>query len=182
MTLSVKEIDTRLEAILGDSEIGLSSEAGDMIVELQNDLRPHKPENRQGMLCASCGNGNVSRDAWADWCNESQDWILGQVFDDAFCDFCDASVKVASYDLDKPLQLEAFAMFSDGIGGFTLIENYNQTPEFYDISLMQRIEATGEIIALVELDNLTREEMESRFAELEERFPDACPEKHMCGN
>jgi len=182
MMLSVKEIDTRLEAILDNSEIGLSSEAGDMIVELQNDLRPHKPENRQGMLCASCGNENVLRDAWVDWCSESQDWVLGQVFDDAYCGVCDASVKVASYDLDKPLQLEAFAMASDGVGGFTLIEDYDQTPEFYDISLMQRIEATGEIVGLVELDNLTREEMERRFADLEERFPDANSEKHMCEN
>jgi len=73
-------------------------------------------------------------------------------------------------------------MVSDGNGGHTLLENYDRTPEFYDVSLMQRIEETGEILTLVELENLTREEMESRFAELEERFPDADPEKHMCGD
>lgn len=182
MALSIKEIDARLEAILDDSEIGLSSEAGDMIVNLQNDLRPQNSSTNQGMLCASCGNQSVVRDAWAIWCNESQTWVLEQVFDDAYCDTCDGSVKVSSYDLGIPLQLEACAMGDDGNGGHTLLENDDRTPEFYDVSLMQRIEATGEIVAVVELENLTREEMEKEFSRLVEEYPDADPEKHMCGD
>ncbi|WP_454883040.1 DUF5983 family protein [Sphingomonas oryzagri] len=39
--------------------------------------------------CTACGSGNVMRDAWATWDDEAQDWVLGALFDAAFCEDCE---------------------------------------------------------------------------------------------
>ncbi|OAN58669.1 DUF5983 family protein [Sphingobium sp. TCM1] len=39
--------------------------------------------------CASCGSADVMRDAWACWDDDTQDWVLGSVFDAAFCETCE---------------------------------------------------------------------------------------------
>jgi hypothetical protein len=39
--------------------------------------------------CASCGSADVMRDAWACWDDHTQDWVLGSVFDAAFCEVCE---------------------------------------------------------------------------------------------
>lgn len=41
------------------------------------------------MVCSTCGGDNVMRDAWAVWDRASQRWVLGAVFDHAYCDDCD---------------------------------------------------------------------------------------------
>jgi len=41
------------------------------------------------MICDVCGSENVSRDAWASWDYEKQEWVLQSVFDDAFCHVCE---------------------------------------------------------------------------------------------
>lgn len=41
------------------------------------------------MHCNACGSTAVKRDAWAVWDKEKQDWILDQVFDEAFCEDCE---------------------------------------------------------------------------------------------
>jgi hypothetical protein len=40
------------------------------------------------IVCSECGSDDVFRDAWAVWNVESQDWELGTVFDQGFCDAC----------------------------------------------------------------------------------------------
>jgi hypothetical protein len=40
-------------------------------------------------VCGWCGSSDVSRDAWADWDVEKQEWVLRQVFDDGFCQTCE---------------------------------------------------------------------------------------------
>lgn len=39
--------------------------------------------------CGSCGSADVMRDAWACWDDDTQDWVLGSVFDAAFCEACE---------------------------------------------------------------------------------------------
>jgi hypothetical protein len=41
------------------------------------------------IVCSWCGSANVSRDAWASWNVEKQDWELGAVFDAGFCQACE---------------------------------------------------------------------------------------------
>lgn len=40
------------------------------------------------IVCAACGSTNVRRDAWAEWDEVKQDWVLGTVFDDGLCEDC----------------------------------------------------------------------------------------------
>lgn len=56
-------------------------------------------------ICGTCGGKNVSRDAWADWDVHTQDWVLGAVYDYAFCHDCQEEtrleeVEVAGEDAD----------------------------------------------------------------------------------
>lgn len=46
------------------------------------------------MTCSDCGSENVLRDAWASWNVETQEWELGQVFDEAFCEQCEGACKI----------------------------------------------------------------------------------------
>lgn len=48
-----------------------------------------EPTKRMKVVCSRCGGDNVMRDAWAVWDTENQDWELGAVFDQGFCDDCD---------------------------------------------------------------------------------------------
>lgn len=41
------------------------------------------------IACSFCGTENVSRDAWASWDYEKQEWVLQSVFDDVFCHDCE---------------------------------------------------------------------------------------------
>lgn len=46
------------------------------------------PEACIKIVCSDCGSENVMRDAWAVWNAETQEWELGSVFDQGFCDDC----------------------------------------------------------------------------------------------
>lgn len=46
------------------------------------------------MKCATCGSDNVVRDAWAEWCEVTQQWDLQNVFDYAWCIDCDGEARV----------------------------------------------------------------------------------------
>ena len=41
----------------------------------------------------------MTRDAWAEWDAETQDWTLGAAFDYAFCHDCEAETKLVEVDL-----------------------------------------------------------------------------------
>lgn len=41
------------------------------------------------IVCKDCGSDDVSRDAWACWNVERQDWVLQVVFDAGFCQRCE---------------------------------------------------------------------------------------------
>lgn len=46
------------------------------------------PEPRIKIVCRMCRSENVGRDAWAKWDVESQQWVLGPVFDAGVCHDC----------------------------------------------------------------------------------------------
>lgn len=59
------------------------------------------------IVCSKCGSDHVSRDAWADWDVESQDWVLGAVFDAGFCHRCEGEASLAEVVLNKRLRSAA---------------------------------------------------------------------------
>ena len=54
------------------------------------------PEIRRRIkpVCADCGSDNVQMDASCNWDNDKQEWVLGSVYDDAFCQECDNTAKL----------------------------------------------------------------------------------------
>jgi hypothetical protein len=53
-----------------------------------------RKEPKVRMVCEDCGSTDVMRDAWAHWDVESQDWVLGAVFDYAHCDACGGETNI----------------------------------------------------------------------------------------
>jgi hypothetical protein len=50
-------------------------------------------------VCNRCGGNTVTRDAWAEWDSEAQEWTLGAAFDYAFCHTCEEETNLAQVDL-----------------------------------------------------------------------------------
>jgi hypothetical protein len=53
------------------------------------------------MLCEKCGSPLVTRDAWAEWNEDEQDWVLGAVYDYAFCHTCQADAHIKEVPLEE---------------------------------------------------------------------------------
>lgn len=51
-------------------------------------------EPKVRMVCGTCGSQAVTRDAWAEWDADSQDWVLGAVYDYAYCHACDGDARI----------------------------------------------------------------------------------------
>lgn len=45
-------------------------------------------EKKLRMVCPECGSTGVVRDAYAEWDEEEQDWVLLAVYDHAACNEC----------------------------------------------------------------------------------------------
>lgn len=56
---------------------------------------------RIDIICGTCGGRNVSRDAWADWDVNAQDWVLGAVFDYGHCHDCDGESSLEEVELEE---------------------------------------------------------------------------------
>ncbi|BAK66607.1 hypothetical protein SLG_19320 [Sphingobium sp. SYK-6] len=63
----------------------VAKESGD----LAEPVATASPVAGTTVRCASCGSTDVMRDAWACWDDHAQDWVLGSVFDAAFCEACE---------------------------------------------------------------------------------------------
>ena len=46
------------------------------------------------MICKHCKSDDVVMDAWAIWDDLIQEWVLDNVFDDAFCKNCDGETSL----------------------------------------------------------------------------------------
>jgi hypothetical protein len=51
-------------------------------------------------VCDTCGGSTVTRDAWAEWDTEEQEWVLGAAFDYAYCHDCDKETNLVEVDLE----------------------------------------------------------------------------------
>lgn len=49
-----------------------------------------------------CGGKNVTRDAWAAWNADEQQWVLGAAFDYAFCHDCEEEIQLVERELIAP--------------------------------------------------------------------------------
>ena len=56
-------------------------------------------DERIAIVCRDCGSTEVSRDAWADWDANKQEWVLGAVFDLGWCHACDCESKLGEWTL-----------------------------------------------------------------------------------
>lgn len=52
-------------------------------------------------VCNTCGGNSVTRDAWAEWDAEGQDWVLGAVYDYAFCHDCQGATRLEEVELPE---------------------------------------------------------------------------------
>lgn len=52
------------------------------------------------IVCSFCGSSEVNRDAWAEWDVDTQQWVLGVVFDYGYCQACegDSRLKEIPYE------------------------------------------------------------------------------------
>lgn len=46
------------------------------------------------MVCEECRSELVTRDAWAEWDVETQNWVLGAVYDYAYCHKCEGDTHI----------------------------------------------------------------------------------------
>ncbi|MBK6800037.1 MAG: hypothetical protein IPG83_00680 [Novosphingobium sp.] len=51
-------------------------------------------ETKIAIICSRCGSNRVTRDAWAEWDSEAQSWVLGAIYDYAFCHNCEADASM----------------------------------------------------------------------------------------
>lgn len=52
------------------------------------------------MVCGTCGSKLVTRDAWAEWDEDEQEWGLGETYDYSYCHFCDGETRIQELPLE----------------------------------------------------------------------------------
>ncbi len=51
------------------------------------------------LKCKVCGSTNIIKDAWAEWDEENQKWILSSVYDHVYCTNCEGETKILENNL-----------------------------------------------------------------------------------
>lgn len=51
-------------------------------------------------VCSLCGGIAITRDAWAEWDAVAQQWVLGPMFDFAYCHHCHHQCELRQVDID----------------------------------------------------------------------------------
>ena len=57
-------------------------------------------EPKLRMVCEECGSPEVTRDAWAEWDEDTQDWVLGAVFDYAYSHKCQGDAHIEEVPIE----------------------------------------------------------------------------------
>lgn len=57
-------------------------------------------ETKIKIVCETCGSDVVTRDAWAAWDEDLQDWVLGAVFDYAYYHKCEEETNLDEVPLE----------------------------------------------------------------------------------
>lgn len=50
--------------------------------------------NKVKKVCRHCGSSDVRKDAWAEWDEDKQEWVLADVFDNDYCMNCDGETTI----------------------------------------------------------------------------------------
>lgn len=53
-------------------------------------------------ICRTCSGSNVTRDAWAEWDVDQQIWVLGAIYDFAFCHDCEEETQLLEVEVASP--------------------------------------------------------------------------------
>lgn len=59
---------------------------------IASDAVPNLPPVPSPYVCARCGSEAISREAWAQWDADAQQWVIATLFDFAHCHSCGADV------------------------------------------------------------------------------------------
>lgn len=57
--------------------------------------------NKIRKICSECGGTDVCIDAWASWSENKQDWVLANMYEDAFCNDCEQECDIEDEEI-KP--------------------------------------------------------------------------------
>lgn len=49
-------------------------------------------------VCNMCSGKVVTRDAWAEWDEQEQEWVLGAAYDYAFCHDCEKETRLVEVE------------------------------------------------------------------------------------
>lgn len=80
---------------------------GDAMSEVAELTSAARPATMITIRCSSCGSADVMRDAWARWDDAVQDWVLGAVFDAAFCETCERDATLSQLPLQRSVDHHA---------------------------------------------------------------------------
>jgi hypothetical protein len=83
------------------------------VIEFVDDAGTYRLRDTQStpvrIVCSVCGTTEVSRDAWADWDENRQEWVLGAVLDDGFCHRCGCDAELSASPLQVAIERSADA-------------------------------------------------------------------------
>lgn len=67
-----------------------------------DDPPPASAAPARTIRCKACGGAAFMRDAWARWDEAAQAWALGEVYDEAFCEICEADATLVEVPIAAP--------------------------------------------------------------------------------
>jgi hypothetical protein len=59
-----------------------------------------EPIKRITFVCEKCGSKEVRLDAWAEWDEQAQEWVLSTTYDYTHCLTCDAETRLREVAID----------------------------------------------------------------------------------
>lgn len=135
--------------------------------ELEAVRRP--PTSRLHFICAGCGSPDVLTDAYGEWDAKAGVWVLHSVYDEKTCETCGSGIGLIEVDEATELEIQAFGMVNDADGARQA--QPGETPAFYDVMVTTHQSDVGDIHTLCEMDDLTREGVETAVAVLQKSYP-----------
>ena len=89
--------------------------------------------------CAECGSTDVVRDAWASYDQDSDEWVLDSLFDQAFCRECECNCELDEEELPaEPTDAEIKGVIAEALHQGTITANVDD-----DEHLFPRIKLRG---------------------------------------
>lgn len=72
-----------------------------------------KPQKKIMIVCSECGSHDVQRDAFAEWDYDTQQWVVGPVFDQGYCENCQGEASLDEIEV-TPEQAAAYPQYVEG--------------------------------------------------------------------